>query len=251
MTDFRTVAEEAGLRYVTYTQPGISRVRSGRGFRYVGPGGEPVRAVGDLERIRVLTIPPAWKDVWICLLANGHLQAVGRDARGRRQYRYHERWRQVRDRAKFDQLGEFARALPALRRRIGKDLLLPGLPRQKILATVVWLLEETLIRVGNEEYAAENHTYGLTTLRDRHVRVDGTHVRFEFRGKAGKRHSVEVDDPRLARIVKQRKIPYRKIGTHRRLCMSDLVAYKRREDDERRKVLAELTEEAQKLGLGY
>jgi len=233
MTDFRTVAEEAGLRHVTYTQPGISRVRSGRGFRYVGPDGEPVRAVADLERIRALAIPPAWKDVWICSLANGHLQAVGRDDRGRRQYRYHARWRQVRDSSKFGQLQDFARALPTLRRRVGRDLLLPGLLRQKVLATVVWLLEETLIRVGNEEYALENHTYGLTTLRDRHVRVDGSHVRFEFKGKAGKHHAVEVDDPCLARIVRQcQEIPGQELfqyleedGTRRHVESGDVNEY--------------------------
>lgn len=233
MTNFRTVAEEAGLRYMTYTQPGISRLRSGSGFRYVGPSGKPVQAKEDLERIRALTIPPAWEDVWICALANGHLQAVGRDARGRRQYRYHKRWRQVRDRAKFDQLRDFARALPILRRRIQKDLRRPGLPREKVLATVVWLLEETLIRVGNEEYASTNHTYGLTTLRDRHVRVDGTHVKFEFQGKAGKHHAVEADDPRLARIVKQcQDIPGQELfqyleedGTRRHVESGDVNEY--------------------------
>lgn len=203
MTNFRTVAREAGLWYVTYTQPGISRIRCGRSFRYVTPAGRPLRSVADLRRIRELAIPPAWLDVWICALANGHLQAVGRDVRGRLQYRYHVRWREVRDRSKYDQLRDFARGLPALRRRVEKDLVLPGLPQAKVLATVIRLLDETLIRIGNEEYAVENRSFGLTTLRDSHVRVDGSRMKFEFKGKAGKHHSVEVDDPRLVRIVKQ------------------------------------------------
>lgn len=195
--------EESGLHYVTYSQPGISRIRSGTGFRYVDPEGHTIREPDVLARIQALAIPPAWTEVWICTLANGHLQAVGRDARGRRQYRYHPRWREVRDAAKFDELLNVARTLPVLRRRVEEDLLLPLLPREKVLAAVVWLLETTLIRVGNEEYARDNQSFGLTTLEDRHTLVEGLQVRFEFRGKSGKQHVVGIQDGRLAGIVKQ------------------------------------------------
>jgi DNA topoisomerase-1 len=175
-------------------------VRRGRGFRYLRAKRE-LRDAHTLARIRSLAIPPAWRDVWICPLDNGHLQATGRDARGRKQYRYHARWRAVRDETKYHRMIPFARALPRIRARVERDLRKPGLPREKVLATVVSLLESTLIRVGNEEYARANHSYGLTTLRDNHVDVRGSRLRFEFRGKSGKRRVVEVGDRRLARIV--------------------------------------------------
>ncbi len=196
-------ARDAGLVWVTDELPGIRRVKRGKGFAYVKPDGKPLRDAGELKRIRALVIPPAWTNVWICPLANGHIQAIGRDAKGRRQYRYHAKFRAVRDEDKFHRLLEFGRALPRIRRRIRRDLAKHALPREKVLATVVRLLEETLIRVGNEEYARANHSYGLTTLRDQHVRVKGGRIRFHFRGKSGKVHEMEVADPRLAHIVKR------------------------------------------------
>ncbi|HEY1380540.1 MAG TPA: DNA topoisomerase IB [Gemmataceae bacterium] len=195
-------AKQAGLRYVSDDSPGIRRVRSGSGFRYVGPDGKPVRDDETLARIRSLAVPPAWTDVWICPKDNGHLQATGRDARGRKQYRYHPRWREVRDGTKYDRMIAFGRALPTIRARTEKHLKLPGLPREKVLAAVVRLLELTHIRIGNDEYAKSNHSYGLTTLRDRHATIDGSTVRFSFRGKSGVRHAVELQDRRLAKIVR-------------------------------------------------
>jgi DNA topoisomerase-1 len=196
-------ARDAGLRYVSDAARGISRRRSGRAFRYQAPDGSAIRDAATLARIRSLAIPPAWQAVWICTRADGHLQATGRDARGRKQYRYHSRWREVRDESKYDRVGAFSRALPAIRRRVGADLARPGLPREKVLATVVRLLETTFMRVGNETYARENETFGLTTLRERQVRVRGSRLRFEFRGKSGIEHRIEVDDPLLARIVRR------------------------------------------------
>jgi len=196
-------AKVLGLRYVTDCEPGIRRRRRGRGFAYVGPDGRPVRGREALERIRKLAIPPAWKDVWICASADGHLQAAGRDAKGRKQYRYHPDYRQFRNQTKFGRLAEFASALPLIRQRVQEDLALAGLPRNKVLATVVHLLETTFARVGNHEYARNNNSYGLTTLRDRHVEVDGGTLRFEFLGKSGLVHQLELNDPRLARIVKR------------------------------------------------
>ena len=201
--DPAAAAQAARLRYVRDDRPGIRRVRAGRGFRYVGPDGKPVGDAETLGRIRSLVIPPAWTDVWICPAANGHIQATGHDARGRKQYRYHPRWRAVRDETKYDRLIAFGQALPRLRGRIERDLKRPGLPRAKILATVVRLLETTLIRVGNEEYARQNHSFGLTTMRDRHAAVNGTTVRFHFRGKSGIVHEVDLHDRRLARIVQR------------------------------------------------
>ena len=201
--DSGVAADAAQLRYVSDTRPGLQRIRHGRAFRYVGADGEPVQDLPTLRRIRSLAIPPAWTEVWICPVAHGHIQAVGRDARGRKQYRYHARWRAVRDEAKFDRVIEFGRALPAIRERVEKDLALPGLSREKVLAGVVRLLEMSLIRVGNVEYARENRSYGLTTLRTRHVTVEGTRLRFEFRGKGGKRHTVDVSDRRLAAVVRR------------------------------------------------
>jgi DNA topoisomerase-1 len=196
-------AEEADLIYVSDQSPGIRRLRSGDAFRYVDADGRAVRDPGTLSRIRGLAIPPAWKDVWICPTRDGHLQSTGRDARGRKQYRYHPRWREVRDRTKYERTIAFAQALPRIRERVERDLALPGLQRDKVLATIVRLLETTLIRVGNEEYSRTNGSIGLTTMRDRHVEIDGSTMRFEFRGKSGKRHSVAVRDRRLARIVRR------------------------------------------------
>ncbi|HZQ61318.1 MAG TPA: DNA topoisomerase IB [Casimicrobiaceae bacterium] len=196
-------AREAGLTYVTDARPGIRRERVKDGFRYVDRDGKLVRDEAALERIRALAIPPAWEDVWICPTANGHLQATGWDARGRKQYRYHARWRSVRDETKFGRLVDFARALPGIRRRVAADLRLPGLPREKVLAAVVRLLETTFIRVGNERYAKENGSFGLTTMRNRHVRVRGEHIEFEFRGKSGVQHRIGLKDAQLARIIRQ------------------------------------------------
>ncbi len=205
-------AKAAGLRYVTDDEPGIRRKKHGKGFSYVDPQGRAVRDEKTLERIRKLAIPPAWTDVWICSRPNGHLQATGRDARGRKQYRYHPDWREVRDETKFGRMIAFGEALPKIRERIDQDMSQRGLGREKVLATVVKLLETTLIRVGNKEYARQNNSFGLTTLRDQHVDVDGSTLRFEFRGKSGKEHSVEVNDRRLARIVKQcRDLPGQKL----------------------------------------
>jgi DNA topoisomerase I len=197
------VARHAGLRYVSDESPGIRRHRAGDSFRYTGPDGRPVRDAETLARIRSLVIPPGWTDVWICPIENGHLQATGRDVRGRKQYRYHPRWRAVRDADKYERLVAFARALPRIRRHVDRDLRRQGLPREKVLATVARLLEVSFIRVGNEEYAQQNSSYGLTTLRDRHVRVRGSEIRLVFRGKSGREHHVSVRSPRLARIVKR------------------------------------------------
>jgi DNA topoisomerase-1 len=202
-TDPQEAAEAAGLRYVTDASPGIRRKRSGKGFRYVGADGRSVRDAATLARIRALAIPPAYTDVWICPTPNGHIQATGRDARGRKQYRYHPRWREVRDETKFGRMLAFSEVLPAIRRRVERDLALPGLPRAKVLATVVRLLECTGIRVGNDEYARTNDSFGLTTLRNRHVEVSGSTISFDFQGKSGKNHNVELSDRRLARIVRR------------------------------------------------
>jgi DNA topoisomerase-1 len=196
-------SKAAGLRYVTDAKPGITRKRWRSGFRYFDVDGSPVRDEAVLARIKSLVIPPAWTDVWICPLANGHLQATGRDARKRKQSRYHPRWRAVRDENKYERMKLFGQALPAIRERVEQDLALPGLPREKVLATLVRLLETTFIRIGNEEYARQNKSYGLTTMRDRHVQIDGSTVRFKFKGKSGKDHNINLTDRRLARIVKR------------------------------------------------
>lgn len=206
--DARDAARSAGLRYVNDCMPGILRRRHGRGFRYIGPDDNPISDTETLDRIRKLAIPPAWDDVWICVLPNGHLQATGRDAKGRKQYRYHPSWREARDANKFDRVVAFNQALPRIHKAVAKHLSLPGLPREKILATVVLLLEKSLIRIGNDEYAAENGSYGLTTLRNRHVDVSGSQIRFSFRGKSGQHHEVEVTDRRVSSIVKRiRELP--------------------------------------------
>jgi DNA topoisomerase I len=196
-------ARSAGLRWVSDDGPGIRRVRAGRGFRYIGPSGLPVSDAATLGRIRSLAVPPAWRDVWICPDGHGHIQATGRDAKGRKQYRYHARWRAVRDETKYDRLLEFGRALPGIRSRVQRDLERRGLPREKVLATVLRLLEKTLIRVGNEEYARANRSFGLTTLDNRHVRVRGPRIHFRFRGKSGKVHEFGIEDAGLSRIVKR------------------------------------------------
>jgi DNA topoisomerase I len=194
-------AESAGLRYFSDSRPGLRRRRAGKGFYYVGVDKQVVRDVPQLRRIRALAIPPAWTDVWISPASNGHLQATGRDSKGRKQYRYHPKWRETRDQAKYDRMVAFGKSLPRLRRVVRRHLRLPGLCREKVLATVARLLETTLIRVGNEEYAQTNKSFGLTTLRGRHVRIKGSTLNFQFRGKSGKIHSVSVDDKRLAHIV--------------------------------------------------
>src|SRR6185312_8170574 len=196
-------AHEAGLRYVSDSKPGIRRLGAAKRFRYAGVDGKPVRDQETLARIRSLVIPPAWTDVWICPLANGHLQATGRDARGRKQGRYHPRWREVRDENKYERMTHFAAALPGIRARVKEDLARPGMPREKVLATIVGVMEATHIRVGNEEYARTNKSYGLTTMRNRHVEVHGADVKFTFQGKSGVRHAISLHDRRLARIIKQ------------------------------------------------
>ncbi|HEX3572491.1 MAG TPA: DNA topoisomerase IB [Acidobacteriaceae bacterium] len=203
VTDPVESAKAAGLRYVTDAKPGIKRKRQGKGFRYVAPDGSAMHDPEVMRRIRSLVIPPAWTNVWICSSPNGHLQATGRDARGRKQSRYHPRWREVRDETKYDRMLLFGNALPAIRKRVEQDLTLPGLPREKVLAAIVRLLETTFIRVGNQEYARENGSYGLTTLRNKHVSVKGATVTFDFKGKSGKEHSIDLRDRRLAAIIKR------------------------------------------------
>jgi len=201
-------AKAAGLRYISDTMPGIRRVKRGAHFAFVAPSGKPIRDEAEIKRIRTLAIPPAYTDVWISPDPKGHLQATGRDARGRKQYRYHRLWREARDENKFERMAAFAHALPAIRAQIARDMALPGLPRDKVLATLVDLLEITLIRVGNDEYAKENDSYGLTTMKNEHVRVQGETLRFHFRGKSGVEHAVAVRDKRLAKIVKSvRELP--------------------------------------------
>jgi DNA topoisomerase-1 len=196
-------AKAAGLRYVSDSKPGIQRKRRGSGFRYVDAAGKPFRDKQTLARIKSLAIPPAWTDVWICPIPNGHLQATGRDARGRKQSRYHPRWRQVRDETKYEHMVSFGKALPRIRERVEHDLALSGLPRPKILATIVRLMETTYIRVGNQEYARQNKSYGLTTLRGKHVEVHGSAITFTFPGKSGVHHEIDLEDRRLAKIVRR------------------------------------------------
>ncbi len=207
-TDPVEAAKAAGLRYVSDTTPGIRRKRAGKNFSFIGVDGQAIHDADQLRRIKALVIPPAWTHVWICPDPNGHIQAIGRDARGRKQYRYHARWREVRDATKYHRMIAFGQILPNVRDRIERDMALPGLPREKVLATVVRLLEATLIRVGNEEYAKNNKSFGLTTMRDQHVAISGSTIRFRFRGKSGKTHTIDVSDRRLAKIVRRcRDIP--------------------------------------------
>ena len=196
-------AQAAGLRYVTDTHAGIIRKRAGKHFSYVGLDGKPIHDEEVIQRIRSLGIPPAWKNVWICPNPRGHIQATGRDAKGRKQYRYHPLWRKIRDENKYDRMVTFGKALPTIRERVSHDLALSGLPREKVLATIVRLLDTTSVRIGNEEYARENGSFGLTTLRDEHVEIKGATVRFQFRGKSGKDHSIDVKDRQLAKIMKR------------------------------------------------
>jgi len=201
-------AEEAGLRYVSDERPGYTRKKKGDDFEYFDLEGKPIRDEQRLLRIKRLAIPPAWTDVWICPAANGHIQATGRDARRRKQYLYHERWREVRDENKYGRMLGFAQHLPKIRKRVRHDLRLRGLPREKVLATVVRLLERTFIRVGNPEYARENKSFGLTTMQDRHVEVKGSKLRFRFRGKSGRVHDVDLNDRRVATtIAKLQELP--------------------------------------------
>lgn len=233
--DTRAAARVAGLSYVSDQAPGISRIGKPGRFRYRGPGGKAVTDAATLKRIHSLVIPPAWTDVWIAPHADDHLQATGRDAKGRKQYRYHPDFAGVRDAVKYAHLVEFADALPSLRRRLKRDLKQPGLPREKILAAIVTLLEQTLIRVGNEDYARTNNSFGLTTLRNRHVKVKGTEVRFLFKGKSGKQWSLSLRDPHVARIVRscqelpgQHLFEYRSDdGTVHAVSSSDVNAYLR------------------------
>ncbi|MCJ2090110.1 DNA topoisomerase IB [Methylobacterium sp. E-005] len=233
--NLREAAEEAGLTYVDDRRPGLTRKRSGTGFRYLDARGAPVRDKAVLTRIKSLAIPPAYTDVWICPRRNGHIQATGRDAKGRKQYRYHPDFRQAREADKFSRIMAFANALPALRQRVGADMRRPGLSRDKVLATVVHLLETTLIRVGNDDYARTNKSYGLTTLRDPHVRIEGSALSFRFKGKSGKIWDVSLKDRRVARIVKAcQDLPGQELfqyidadGTQRDVTSSDVNAYLR------------------------
>src|SRR5467141_3957862 len=194
-------AEEAGLLYVSDDRPGYTRKAKGDDFDWLDADEKLICDEQRLLRLKRLAIPPAWTEVWVSPLANGHIQATGRDARRRKQYLYHERWREVRDENKYDRIISFGKALPKIRRRIARDLKLPGLPRNKVLATVVQLLERTFIRIGNEEYARENKSFGLTTMKDRYVEVKGAKLRFRFRGKSGREHEVDVSDRRIAKII--------------------------------------------------
>jgi DNA topoisomerase I len=200
--DRKEAAEAADLRYVLDERPGIRRKKSGKGFIYLRPDGTRVPDPRVLRRIRSLAVPPAWTDVWICPFSDGHIQATGRDARGRKQYRYHPLFRELRESTKFEHVMGFAEALPLIRAKVREHMGLRGLPREKVLATVVRLLETTLIRIGNDDYARENKSYGLTTLKNRHVRVNGSEVRFRFTGKGGKQWSLQVKDRRIAKVVK-------------------------------------------------
>jgi len=203
IVDPRDAAESAGLSYVTDETPGFTRRKFGKGWSYRNPEGTPLKDRGTIDRINKLAIPPAYSAVWICPDPNGHLQATGRDARGRKQYRYHARFREVRDGTKYEHMIAFAQALPKIRRAVAEHMALRGLPRDKVLATVVHLLETTMIRVGNADYAKQNKSYGLTTLANRHVRVEGSELRFRFKGKSGKEWNLKVRDHRVARIVRQ------------------------------------------------
>ncbi|HET8697244.1 MAG TPA: DNA topoisomerase IB, partial [Gammaproteobacteria bacterium] len=199
---FKAAARAAHLRYVSDTQSGYSRRRRGKkSFAYLRPNGAPLRDPAVIERIRALAIPPAWQEVWICPVPNGHIQATGRDARGRKQYRYHPRWREAQDQNKYERIVAFAKTLPKIRHAVARDLRRRGLPREKVLAACVKLLEVTLIRVGNDEYARNNQSYGLTTMHDEHVAIRGVTIRFDFRGKHGIEHEIELEDSRLAAIV--------------------------------------------------
>ncbi|MBB5765231.1 DNA topoisomerase IB [Methylorubrum rhodesianum] len=235
VVDPREAAREAGLRYVDDSKPGLRRKRNGKGFRYIDPKGAAVRDPDEIARLKSLAIPPAYTDVWICPHPNGHIQATGRDEKGRKQYRYHPRFREAREASKFHRIMAFAEALPGIRQRIDADMGKRGLPREKVLATVVHLLETTLIRVGNDDYARSNKSYGLTTLRDPHVKIAGSEMRFRFKGKSGKEWSVSMRDRRVAKIVKAcQDLPGQELfqyldedGERRDVTSSDVNAYLR------------------------
>jgi DNA topoisomerase-1 len=228
-------AENAGLLYVTDDKPGITRLKRGKGFRYVQANGIPVTDAQTLDRIAKLAIPPAYCDVWICPRANGHIQATGRDAKGRKQYRYHEKFRSVRESTKYEHMLEFAAALPAVRAKVDAHLAMRGLPREKVLATIVRLLETTMIRVGNADYAKQNQSYGLTTLRNRHVDIEDGQLRFQFKGKSGKQWRLQLKDRRIAKIVKAcQELPGQHLfqyldteGVQREVTSSDINGYLR------------------------
>ena len=232
----RTAIKKAGLRHVTDVRPGVSRVKDRHGkFSYRGPSGRRITASSLTRRIHHLVIPPAWTEVWICPDPRGHIQATGRDARGRKQYRYHPSWQEVRDEAKYERTLAFGRALPGIRRAVSRDLRRRGLDREKILAAVVRLLETSLVRVGNEEYVRQNHSFGLSTMRDRHVAIRGSSLHFDFRGKSGVHHEMDLHDRRLAEVVRQsRDLPgeilfqYRaEDGTIHHITSNDVNAYLR------------------------
>ncbi len=233
ITDPIESARAAGLRYVSDAKPGIHRHKCGKAFRYTNPDDTPVRDEKTLARIKSLVIPPAWEDVWISAQSNGHLQATGRDVKGRKQSRYHPRWREHRDETKYERMTHFARALPAIRERVEHDLGRPGLPREKVLATIVSLMEHTLIRVGNQEYARDNKSYGLTTMRNKHVAVEGSQITFTFQGKSRVNHTINLRDRRLAGIVKRcADLPGYELfqyldhdGTHHHIDSSDVNQY--------------------------
>jgi DNA topoisomerase-1 len=235
IVDVKDAAEYAGLTYVSDDKPGIRRKRSGKGFRYEAAGGGTVKDAATLKRIKALAVPPAWTDVWICSKASGHIQATGRDARSRKQYRYHARFREVRESTKYHRMLAFAENLPAVRRWVQRHLALRGLPREKVLATVVHLLETTLIRVGSDEYARTNKSYGLTTLKNRHVEVDGSALKFNFKGKSGKIWKLNVRDRRIAKVIRAcQELPGQELfqyvdedGENRSVTSSDVNAYLR------------------------
>jgi DNA topoisomerase-1 len=233
VVDVADAVRESGLVYVTAEEPGIRRRKAGKGWSFIGPDGKAVRDKDTLDRIRKLAIPPAYVDVWICPDANGHIQATGRDAKGRKQYRYHAGFRELRESSKYEHMLDFARRLPELRARVDRDMRKPGLPREKVLATVVYLLEHTLIRVGNDDYVKQNKSYGLTTLRDRHVAIEGSEIRFSFKGKSGKSWNLQLKDRRIAKIVKAcQEIPGQELfqyidgdGQRRDVTSADVNAY--------------------------
>jgi DNA topoisomerase-1 len=235
IVDPRDAAESAGLIYASDDSSGISRRKAGKGFSYVGPDGRKISDPHTLKRIRSLAIPPAYNNVWICPDPKGHIQATGRDAKGRKQYRYHPQFREVRDSVKFEHVMEFARVLPQIRATVSKHMSLRGLPREKVLATTVYLLESTLIRVGNDDYAKQNQSYGLTTLQNRHVQVQGAELRFQFKGKSGKTWKLGMKDRRVAKIVKAcQELPGQELlqyidesGTRRDVTSADVNAYLR------------------------
>jgi DNA topoisomerase I len=233
IVDAKDGAESVGLRYVSDDRAGIRRQRSGTGFFYMRPDGTRITDRQVIKRIRALAIPPAWTEVWICPFADGHIQATGRDAKQRKQYKYHPSFRELRESAKYEHMVEFADALPAIRAKVRAHMMLPGLPREKVMATIVHLLETTLIRVGNDDYAKQNKSYGLTTLKNRHVTVSGAEIRFRFTGKSGKQWSLQVKDRRIAKIIKAcQELPGQELlqyldadGTPQDVTSSDVNAY--------------------------